>query len=69
MVRMDEAIQLDPNTSLAAALEQLPGVNDHGIVVEDGRVTGIVSRRAIAEALLEAADAGRGRAALASPPR
>jgi Zn-dependent protease/sulfur carrier protein ThiS len=67
MVRMDEAIQLDPNTSLAAALEQLPGVNDHGIVVEDGRVTGIVSRRAIAEALLEPADAGRGRTALAAP--
>ncbi len=69
MVRMDQAIQLNPNTALTAALEQLPDVNDHGIVVEDGRVTGIVSRRAIAEALLEAADAGRGRAALASPPR
>jgi Zn-dependent protease/sulfur carrier protein ThiS len=67
MVRMDDAIQLDPTTTLAAALEQLPDVNDHGIVVEDGRVTGIVSRRAVAEALLEAADAGRGRTALASP--
>jgi Zn-dependent protease/sulfur carrier protein ThiS len=67
MVRMDEAIQLDPNTPLAAALEQLPDVSDQGIVVEDGRVTGIVSRRAIAEALLDAPEADRARAAFTTP--
>lgn len=67
VVRKDEAIQLDPNTSLEEALERLPDVSDHGIVVEDGRVTGIVARRAIAEALLEAADAGRGRPPPAAP--
>jgi len=68
MVRMDQAIQLDPNTSLETALEQLPNVTDSGIIVEDGRVTGIVSRQAVAEALLEAADTTRG-AALAAQHR
>lgn len=59
MVRRDEAIQLDPNTPLEEALEQLPDVRDRAIVVEDGKVTGIVLRRAIANALLEAAQARR----------
>lgn len=58
-LRKDGAIQLDPNTSLEQALEQLPDPTDQGVVVEDGRVTAIVSRPEIAEALLEAADARR----------
>ncbi|MBA2419709.1 MAG: CBS domain-containing protein [Thermoleophilaceae bacterium] len=65
MVRREEAIQLDPNTPLEQALEQLQDANDHGVVVEDGRVTAIVLRQAVAEALLEAADARRGRSELA----
>lgn len=68
MVRKEDAIQLDPNISLEAALEQLPEATDNGIVVEGGRVTGIVSRRAVAEALLEAADAARGRRSVKAPP-
>jgi len=65
MVRRDGAIALDPNTPLEQALEQLQDANDHGVVVEDGRVTAIVLRQAVAEALLEAADARRGRSELA----
>ncbi len=68
MVRRDAAIQLDPDTPLEQALEQLPNVGDRGIVVDGDRVTGIVLRSAIAEALLEAADAGRGRSEFAEVP-
>lgn len=60
MVRGEEAIKLDPNTPLDQALEQLPGASDRGMVVEDGRVTGIVLRQGIAEALLQEAEARRG---------
>lgn len=65
MVRGDEAVQLDPNTSLEQAMEQLPGVEDRAIVVEEGRVTGVVSRQVIAETLLELEDSRRGRDPLA----
>ncbi len=68
MVRWEEAIQLDPNTPLDQALERLGDVGDRGIVVEDGRVTGIVSRQAVAEALLEASDARSGRSEQAEIP-
>jgi len=67
-VRWDEAVQLDPNTPLERALEQLQDVSERGIVVEDGRVTGLVSRQTVAEALLEAADAKRGRSEVARVP-
>ncbi len=68
MVRWEEAVQLDPNTPLEEALEQLQGASDRGIVVEDGRVIGLVLRQTVAEALLEAADAKRGRSEVAQLP-
>ncbi|MDQ3719851.1 MAG: site-2 protease family protein [Actinomycetota bacterium] len=67
-VRWEEAIQLDPNTPLEQALEQLQGDSDRGIVVEDGRVIGLLLRQTVAEALLEAADVKRGRSEVARLP-
>lgn len=68
MVRWEEAVQLDPNTPLEQALEKLQETGRCGIVVEDGRVTGLVLRQTVAEALLEAADAERGRSEVAQLP-
>lgn len=66
MVPRDQAaVQLDANTPLEEALEKVPDVADRAIVVEDGLVTGIVLRRAIAQALLETAEAKRERRELA----
>lgn len=58
MVPRDGAVELDPNTPLEQALEQLTDAGK-AVVVEEGRVTGIVLRRAIAGALLDAAEAKR----------
>ena len=60
MVRWEDAIQLAPHTPLEQALEQLADAGDRGIVVDSGRVTGIVVRETIAAALLEASDERRG---------
>lgn len=68
MVRRDHALRLDPNIRLEEALEQMPDATDRAIVVEDGGVTGIVLRRAIADALLEAAEARRQGAELRGGP-
>ncbi len=66
MVPRDQAaVQLDANTPLEEALEKVPDVADRAIVVEDGLVTGIVLRRAIAQALLETEVAKRERRELA----
>jgi len=62
MLRKEDAVILDAGTPIAEALRRLEHGSGRGVVLEQGRVTGIVLRPVIAQAMLEAADAERGKA-------
>ena len=61
MLRKEDAVTLDADTPIAEALGRLQQGSGRGVVLEQGRVTGIVLQPVIAQAMLEAADAERGK--------
>ena len=64
MLRKEDAVILDAGTPIAEALSRLEDDSSgRGVVLEQGEVTGIVLRSVVAQTLLEAADAQRGKVA------